>query len=376
MLVSLRKPHWVIVVRVEVYDGLATCGDDKMTILGTPLFWVLFISAILAARSNVDASSVIIQNQSHTRVLSQGENQRYDGPHTSGNACGEPAKWMSQMRERGIKAVDADSTFTWNLGVESVSVIHLRYYTASSDQTSSRQDVLPDSDSFSKLLVDVAVPAVTRRLQELLPAELAKARLARANGIIVVTLFDDPCLPVASRLNKLADPDLSPLIRAASSHSTARFYAVLQGGADVNAHDQKGFTPLMAASFAGNVEIAKVLLKHGARVNDQDIDGRTALHYAAEHPNASDVIPVLLKAGAEINMKLSPMAKHLSGATPLIAAAAMGNVRAVELLLAAGADRNALTRDRMTALDVARHPPIFATTGHSEVIELLERASN
>jgi ankyrin repeat protein len=132
----------------------------------------------------------------------------------------------------------------------------------------------------------------------------------------------------------------------------------------------------MAASFAGNAEMAKVLLEHGAKVNTQDIDGRSALHFAAEHTNAVDVIPALIRAGADVNLKLDPTAKHLSGATPLIVAAAMGNAQAVKLLLNAGADENVLTWDRMTALDVARHPPILPRPGHAEVIKLLENTSH
>lgn len=344
----------------------------KITIVEM-LFCALFISAFLTVRSTAEGYFAITQDQPHADVLRPTGNQRRDIPHTPGTECGELAEWMSQMRERGIKSVDAEGTFAWDGGVESISITNLRYYSSYSNQEPRRQDVLPDLDSFSKMLADAARPVVTRRLRELLPTEVAKARLTRANGVVVVTLFADPCLPVASQLNKLVDPDLSPLIRAASSHNLARFYALLQDGADVNAHDQKGLTPLMAASFAGNSQMAKALLERGARVNDQDIDGRTALHYAAQHKSAADVVPVLLKAGAEMNLRISPAAGRLSGATSLIVAAAMENARAVELLLAAGADPNALTSNGMTALDFARHP-IFPGPQEAKVIEILEKA--
>jgi ankyrin repeat protein len=166
------------------------------------------------------------------------------------------------------------------------------------------------------------------------------------------------------------------LLRVASSNNLTRFYALLKEGADVNAHDQKGLTPLMAVSFAGNAEMAKVLLERGARVNDQSIDGKTALHYAAEHSHAADVISVLLKAGADLNVKSNATSGYLPGATPLIIAASVGNASAVELLLKAGADSNALTLSRMTALDVARHPPMIPRPGHAEVIEKLERLAH
>jgi ankyrin repeat protein len=64
----------------------------------------------------------------------------------------------------------------------------------------------------------------------------------------------------------------------------------------------------MAASSAGDVEMVKILLEHGARVNDQDIDGRTALDHAMDHLG-SGVIQLLVKAGADTSLKLSPTAK-------------------------------------------------------------------
>jgi ankyrin repeat protein len=161
-------------------------------------------------------------------------------------------------------------------------------------------------------------------------------------------------------------------MKAASSHNHSQFYALLQDGADVNVHDQQGMTPLMAASFAENVEIVKALLDHGARVNDQDIDGRTALHYAAEKRLATDAVPTLLKAKADVNLKSGPTAKYLPGATPLIIAASAGNERAVEFLLNAGADPNARTTSGLTALDVARQPPLGRRPGHAKIIEMLE----
>ena len=55
-----------------------------------------------------------------------------------------------------------------------------------------------------------------------------------------------------------------------------------QAGADVNHLDWGGFTPLHRAAFDGRVEVARLLLDAGAKVNQQDaIGGRTPLHQAA-----------------------------------------------------------------------------------------------
>lgn len=253
----------------------------------------------------------LLQWQLNAQVR-DGNGQSASMEHRCGNALQSkdtgPADWAQQMRKRGIKAVDADASFVWNHGIESVSITNLSYYSAYSGMGAKLLDTPPTADAFSKELAAEAGPILTEKLQDLVPPALARLRLARARGSVVVTLFDDPCIPAKGNLGQLEDPDLSPLIVALSSHSLAAFNAVLKQGADVNAHDQKGLTPLMAASSAGDVEMVKLLLEHGARVNDHDIDGRTALDYATGHLR-SGVIPLLVKAGADTSLKLSPTAK-------------------------------------------------------------------
>jgi hypothetical protein len=50
-----------------------------------------------------------------------------------------------------------------------------------------------------------------------------------------------------------------------------------------------GQTPLLQAAQVANVEIVKLLMAHGARINDRDKERRTPLSYAAEWGNASTV---------------------------------------------------------------------------------------
>jgi len=289
-------------------------------------------------------------------------------------------KWMSEMRERGIKSVGVEAKFTWNGKVESVVITNLSYFssvvTMTSGSGSRLMDTPPDSDAFSKMLADTARPLIPQEIERAIPSELAKMRLTRARGSIMLILSDDPCVSVWSVLqDNLVDPDITPLMNAASRNRPS-FYAHLESGADVNAHDQNGLTALMVASFSGNVEGVEALLKHRARVNERDIDGRTALHHAAENRQAEDVVAALLKAGANVDLRSGPTAKYLPGATALIIAASVGNPRVVKLLLDAGADPNVLTLSRMTALDLARHPPILSRPEYAEVLKLLEHASN
>ena len=72
-----------------------------------------------------------------------------------------------------------------------------------------------------------------------------------------------------------------------------RCKALIQAGADVNARDIHGWTPLMGASSKNDVRVVKFLIQSGARVNVRNKDGRTALMIASEQ----EVIDVLSQAG-------------------------------------------------------------------------------
>lgn len=76
---------------------------------------------------------------------------------------------------------------------------------------------------------------------------------------------------------------------------------LLAAGADINATNQQGTTPLMyaktAAMGSGNLAIMRLLLARGADINARDRAGRTALGYAIA--NAAAVIEFLESEGAQ-----------------------------------------------------------------------------
>jgi cytohesin len=76
----------------------------------------------------------------------------------------------------------------------------------------------------------------------------------------------------------------------------------VEKGGDVNAPQaSSGGNILSYAAGGGNVDLVKYLLSKGAKVNDQDKDSTTPLHYAARehHP---EVIKALVEAGAQPNV--------------------------------------------------------------------------
>ena len=58
---------------------------------------------------------------------------------------------------------------------------------------------------------------------------------------------------------------------------------LLEGGADPNAHQQLDYTPLHGAASRGDVEMAKLLLDHGADRHPKATDGQTPADVARSH---------------------------------------------------------------------------------------------
>ena len=83
----------------------------------------------------------------------------------------------------------------------------------------------------------------------------------------------------------------TPLMFAAVAHDKLSFMYLIDHGADVNAKDKHGETPLilLQQSETDDPEMTLALLKHGARASDKAIDGTDALYYAEEKGNTSSV---------------------------------------------------------------------------------------
>ena len=59
-------------------------------------------------------------------------------------------------------------------------------------------------------------------------------------------------------------------------------------------------TPLMYTAIIGNSEIARILIKYGADVNQIDVHGNTALSHAIGNINL-EIVKILIKNGADVN---------------------------------------------------------------------------
>lgn len=78
---------------------------------------------------------------------------------------------------------------------------------------------------------------------------------------------------------------------------------VIDHGADLQARTQEGQNVLHLAVKEGCVKLAKMFLKGGVDVNVADCDGMTPLLLAAANKKVDDLLPLLIKHGANLNAK-------------------------------------------------------------------------
>ena len=123
---------------------------------------------------------------------------------------------------------------------------------------------------------------------------------------------------------------ITPLMYAAEIGSLDAMRLLIDRGADVNAQNAFGSTALMwSASDPAKV---RLLLDHGAQVNTAAKSGRTALIIAAFTNPSAEVVRLLLAKGAKVDVMDQ---RHV---TPLNAATFGNDTATVRLLLDAGAD--------------------------------------
>lgn len=166
-----------------------------------------------------------------------------------------------------------------------------------------------------------------------------------------------------------ADPT-ADLITAIGSNKLAAAEAALAAGADINADAGEGRTMLISAVMFSRPQIVQMLIERGADPNrsgqDSTIGNAVGAAFfamngvaltgmgdrdAAAHSAALETLKVIVAAkGADLNVLVRRATTLL---TPLMIAANANAADAVQVLLDAGADVNAMNGGRYTALDYA-----------------------
>lgn len=177
---------------------------------------------------------------------------------------------------------------------------------------------------------------------------------------------------------------MTPLLYAARHGHVEVARVLLDHGASIEKAEANDIFPLLMAISNDQVPMARLLLKAGARVNGQDWYGRSPLWEAvnvrnlyvhnARFENYVDrkpylpLIQALLEAGAEVNARTQetpPFRHHLleitgslewvdfTGQTPFLTAALAGDMSLMKLLLEHGADPHIDTYEGTTPLMAA-----------------------
>lgn len=112
--------------------------------------------------------------------------------------------------------------------------------------------------------------------------------------------------------------------------------------------------PILDAVKAGDLATVRALLREPGAATAAEVDGTTALHWAAERDDLA-AADALIKAGADVN------AVNRYGVMPLAAACTNGSATMVERLLLAGANPHATLPGRETLLMTAARTGDVAT---------------
>ncbi len=104
---------------------------------------------------------------------------------------------------------------------------------------------------------------------------------------------------------------------------------LMDHGADLEAKDAFGRTPLTWTSIYGKIDVVKLLLNRGADIEGKDGYGRTSLSVASSRGRI-DVVRLLLDRGADAG------SKDNLGRTPLIYASMNHQLDVVRVLVAHG----------------------------------------
>ncbi len=201
---------------------------------------------------------------------------------------------------------------------------------------------------------------------------LTKSYNRALDADLVAAVTGNDVAKVRNLLSRNADPNargvdwsLAPVLGTASRKGYIEIVRLLlEAGANLEAGNAKGSTPLLLAAENDRGEIIRYLLEKGARVDGPAGDSSSPLKTAAGLGNES-AVRALLDGGADINSQKD------GSLTPLMAACVMGKVDTVRTLLYLGANVHVRLAENETALMYSAQN---TATGNLIIVKMLVNA--
>lgn len=185
----------------------------------------------------------------------------------------------------------------------------------------------------------------------------------KLSGFIAILVIITIVLIFVWLMKKLFNLEPSSIFGAVMEFRYELIEQYLQAGGDINLTNQFGMTFLMIACDKGDLEnkefrytvwnggnpddvleLMDYLIEKGCDINRRDIDGNTAVFFAA---GEKERLQMLINKGADINYL------NDKGETALMQAAKMNSLWKTENLINAGADPFIKDRNGKTAFDLA-----------------------
>lgn len=136
---------------------------------------------------------------------------------------------------------------------------------------------------------------------------------------------------VMARRQSYVPTAIAPLLCSLQAKlAILKLQVLLAGGADVNAINKYGVTPLSITSQQGHLDIVRELIAKDAHVDRASATGATPL-YTASFNGHLDVVDYLIRSGADVNKG------DIESSTPLFYAAQKGHLGVVKYLVLSGA---------------------------------------
>ena len=140
---------------------------------------------------------------------------------------------------------------------------------------------------------------------------------------------------------------VSPLMRAVECEQIEIAELLLKHKANVTLkHPETGLPILHKAAARNNIKMLKLLMAHGADINQLTSKGSTALHIALAH-GAKDAVDLFCRANCNINIQ------NIAGITPILAAIQSRQFECASKILNYSPDVNLCAKDQVSPLYAA-----------------------